>query len=194
MPADVTPDGEADRDILEASEQPLEGRRREELQVGGVLLWALADEEPNAVLEPERVRHRADETATGREDAAYLPDDPARIDEMLQQLPRDDHIERAVRKRQLVLDVGPDRRDAEPLGGDRECSAVDVDAGYVVARRIVLRQRAGAATEIEHPQARAADERPDERCALVAAENELLTPGVVRVVPRVQALKPRRHR
>ena len=112
------------------------------------------------------------------------------LGEMLEQLARDDDVERRVRERELVLGVGPHGLDAQTLDGVLERGAVDVDADHRVALRIVLRQRTGPAAEVEDPQARAADERGNQPGAVVGAEDELLPLPVVCPVAPVETIKP----
>jgi hypothetical protein len=54
----------------------------------------------------------------------------------------------------------------------------------------VLRQRTRPAAEVEHAQTGTADERGDQSCTVVGAEDELLPVPVVGAVPPVQSLKP----
>jgi len=102
-----------------------------------------------------------------------------RVGQVLEQLAGDDDVERLVRERQPVLDVRPHRLDAEPLLCLGERLAVDVDADDAVPVGEVLRQRAGAAAEIEDREVGSADEAGDQPGSVVGAEDELSATGLV---------------
>lgn len=106
-------------------------------------------ENAQPALEPKRVRYRADETSAGLQYAAHVFDRNRRIGEMLEEFARHDDVERIVRKGQVVLDVCPHRLDLEPRCCPFERFMVDIDADNGVLTRIVLRQRAGATTDVQ---------------------------------------------
>ena len=153
-----------ERHALEAVQQLPDRRRREQVQVRGVVLRRAAAEEAQAALEPERVRDGADEHAAGPEDAPRLGDERLRERQVLEQLAGDDGVEARVRERERLLDVRHHGLDAERLGL-RERRAVDVEADDLVPLEEVPGQRARAAPEVEDALP-APDRRPEERDAL----------------------------
>src|SRR4051812_23017760 len=190
MPAHVASDREADLHVVEVSEQCGERRGGEELEMGRVGLGVPTGGVPQTALQPKRVRHGADEAAARPEHALDVRDDGGRIGEVLEELAGDDDVEGVVGKRQLVLDVGPHGLDLEASLRLLECASIHVDADNRVPFRIVLRQGAGAAAEVEYAQAGATDELCEEAGALVRAEDELLAALMMLAIPLVEALTP----
>ena len=152
-----------------------------------------ASENAQSALETKRVRYGADETSAGLQHTLHVLDSEGGIREMLEHFARDDDVERLVGKGQLLLGIRPDRFDLEPGSGALECSMVDIDADHGILGRVMLRQGAGAATDVEHLESRSADELRDQSSPFVGAEDELLSVAVVGAVALVESLKPRRH-
>src|SRR5437879_9843542 len=94
---------------------------------------------------------------------------------MLEQFTGDHDVEHAVFERQRIVEVSPAGLDAELLGGGQRL-AVGVDADDLVAAGVGLRERAVAATKIEHRPSRPADVAPEELDSLRAREDEAGTP------------------
>ena len=190
----VASDREANVDIIEVAEQREQRRRREELKMRRVRFGMPPDRVAETTLQSKRVRYRADEAAAGLQHAAHVRNGGGRVGEMLEQLAGDDDVERVVREGKTLLDVGPYGLDPEPLDRLLEGAVVDVHADDLVSGGVVLCQRARAAAEVEHAQARPADEERDQSGTLVRAEYELPAMAVMRPVPRIEAVKPGHRR
>jgi hypothetical protein len=112
--------------------------------------------EPEPILEPESIRGRADERSAGSEDPSRLLDQRPRRADVLEQLPRHDHVEAVVREGERLVEVGPLGLQAELLG-DGERLPVDVDTDDLVAVEVRPRKRSIAAAQVEHAPTRPAD-------------------------------------
>src|SRR2546425_11925312 len=94
---------------------------------------------------------------------------------MLEQFTGDHDVERAVSKRQGIVEVGPAGLDPELLGfGER--LAVGVDPDDLVAAGVRLRECTVAATKIEHCPSRPADVAAEELDPLRARKDEAGSP------------------
>jgi hypothetical protein len=111
---------------------------------------------------------------------------------VLEQLAGDDDVELAVVERKELLDVSPAGRDPSPRRLAQR-APVDVDAGHLVAGEVRLRQRAGAAAEVEDTLTGAADVPLEERRSLVTAVDEIGSAlPLMLVVALAQLLERRR--
>jgi hypothetical protein len=146
-----------------------------------------------AAFETKRIRHGADEASARLQHTLHVFDREGRIGQMLEHLARHDDVERLVTERKLVLDIRPSCLDLEPRCSALERCMVDIDADNGVLARIVLRQRAGATTDVQDVESGSADEVRDQPCPFVGAEDELLPVPVVGAVALVESLEPRCH-
>src|SRR5262249_26198831 len=153
---------------------PAHVRLAQQVQLCGILsrLRRPAEQETEAVLEPVAVRNRAHDRAAGNEYAMCLGKQPLGEAQVLEQLARDDDVERLWGKRQRLLQVGPDRLDAE-LRRLGESVTIDVDADHRISPRVAARERAVATPEIEDVLARPAYPRLKGRGPLGLAEDEV---------------------
>ena len=180
--------GEPSRDeaqlrLDELGEQLADVRRREKVEMRRVVLRMAPDQEAQPVLEPESIRRRTDERAARTQHPVRLVDQQLRLADVLEHLADHDDVERRVHERERVVEVGPERLDPEPPLGDLERLAVDVDACDLVALRVVLRERAVAAAEVEDAAAGPADELAEERRPLRLGPDEVGRTGVPMMLP-----------
>src|SRR5262249_40341650 len=164
--------------VLEAFQELAHRVGREHVQVRWILLGLAAQEEPQAVLEPERIRNGSDELPAGPQHPLPLGHEPRRIAYVLEQLAVADDVEARVRERARLVAVRPLRLDPE-LRRLRERLAIDVDARHLVAARVRLRECPVATTEIE--------DAPSGPAHVVAEESDALFAGVHEIA---RALRP----
>lgn len=112
-----------------------------------------------------------------------LADQPQRLANVLEQLADHDDVERLVHERERVVEIRPERLDPKPRLGVLERLAVDVDARDLVPLRVVLREGAVAAAQVEDAPPRPADELAEERRPLRPGPDEVGRAGVPMVLP-----------
>src|SRR5205823_9392257 len=134
-------------------------------------------------------RHRADQRASGTQDAHRLGDERRRLAYVLEQLARDDDVEALAVERQRLLGIAPVRLDPE-LRRLGQRFAIDVDADDLVPVEVAPGERAVAAAEVEDAPAGPADVAAEELRPLRPGEDEVAPTGgaVVLAVALAQLL------